>query len=266
MFNLSSPCLCNLLIIFIHTNSCFNFSCFVTNKDKRNSPISSFLVLEENEKIFHYMEGTNFKHIRKVTNANRNVILNLVKLIRQKSTTYYNGDEIDANFEMLTEQHEITDKLFPIKTKGDGNCFFYSISKVLFGSDIQYKNIRLGVIFVLLEYEKYFKRVIKVSFGSDEFSKIVQSVAKDKNWANEYMLLATAIVLNRPLICLTIEKKCVFSHEYCVNKKQKNNQQIHVALKNFHFVPLLPKKELKVHISAKQNQFEKIKLYKIKLY
>lgn len=227
-----------------------------------------FKVLKQSEHLFQMINSSKYKDILKIFHSNENSIKDLIQILRAKRNSYYNNvqDKIDENFMPLLQTHEFRDKLFPLITRGDGNCFYYAISKILFGTDIHFCKIRLAVVFILIEYKVYFKRVLQKSFGPNKYPELIENTAKDKSWANEYILLATSIMINRPLICLTDTEKDIYSHEYCVNKDQIKNQQLFISLKSFHFVPLLSKEEIEFNIEAKINQFKRFKLFRLKLY
>jgi hypothetical protein len=179
----------------------------------------------------------------------------------------YSNEEIDHTFDkILTNSKGLYGNFILIITKGDGNCFYYAISRQIFGTETHACKIRLGVLFILIEYQNFLQKLIKKSFGSASLQTLTVETSKMGTWANEYILLTSSILLNKPVYCYTCEKDDFLSHEYSVNKKQIKNQPVLVALQSQHFVPLLPVKTSTNITKPKFNQFKRFQLFKLKLY
>lgn len=82
--------------------------------------------------------------------------------------------------------------------KGDGNCFFRALSKVIYGNQSFYNEIRQGVVDVLEEYPKKFE-----AFADGPMSQHIRSMREDKTWATQTEIYAAATLLNRDVYILS---------------------------------------------------------------
>lgn len=82
--------------------------------------------------------------------------------------------------------------------KGDGNCFFRALSKVIYGNQSFYNEIRQAVVDVLEEYPKKFE-----AFTDGPMSEHIKSMRQDKTWATQTEIYAAATLLNRDIYILS---------------------------------------------------------------
>lgn len=82
--------------------------------------------------------------------------------------------------------------------KGDGNCFFRALSKVIYGNQSYYSEIREAVVDVLEEHPRKFE-----AFTDGPMSDHIKSMRQDKTWATQTEIYAAATLLNRDIYILS---------------------------------------------------------------
>ena len=82
----------------------------------------------------------------------------MVKLLRNKSLTEYNGQAIDYNYNRLIDLY--TTNYVGLDTTKDSNCLFHEVSLNLFGSELYSFKIKLATVFISLEYEEFVKNFL----------------------------------------------------------------------------------------------------------
>ncbi len=91
------------------------------------------------------------------------------------------------NFQHIINLTEgLKNKYFPIFTRMDGNCLYYSISKLLFGCENGSYILRLSALFILIEFEKYFIHLLSKTYDSmnfnEKFNELVLKTSSDYEW------------------------------------------------------------------------------------
>ena len=69
--------------------------------------------------------------------------------------------------------------------------------KIIIGHENHYKRLRLVSVYILCQYEQYFKEICKKTAG--DYDGLLFTTSKDKKWATELNILAMTIVLDRPI-------------------------------------------------------------------
>lgn len=82
--------------------------------------------------------------------------------------------------------------------RGDGNCFFRVLSKVIYGNQSFYNEIRQGVVDVLEQYPKKFE-----AFADGPMPEHIRYMREDKTWATQTEIYAAATLLNRDIYILS---------------------------------------------------------------
>ncbi|CAF0972658.1 unnamed protein product [Brachionus calyciflorus] len=178
----------------------------------------------------------------KIFSDSRIDFIEIITLIRHKLDEYYfepkSNLKVDESFGMLCNLNFLN-LFYPIKTNGDGNCFYYSVSVFLFGHEQNFKVIKTGSLFVLIEYRHFFEEIIQKKCYKYTFEELFKKTCQKNEWANELNILATSIFLKRPIICycLNVEKQIPYSLKY--QPEKLNSNPILIGFIKNHFVPLL---------------------------
>ncbi len=126
----------------------------------------------------------------------------------------------------------------PIETLGDGNCFYYSISILLFGSCKFFKLIRMALCYISLEYKTYVENLIQINETKYDFSTFIFNTIKQDSWADQVNIWVATLVLLKPIYVFFIDVK---HQEYAASEALRKNPSI--CLLHFnknHFMPLMP--------------------------
>ena len=185
------------------------------------------------------------------------IFIRLVEFLRTKNQNHtYSREKVCRNYiQCLQHDIELASEFKPIDTEADGNCFYYSVSKILFGTDKQYKLLKLGAVFILLQYSEIFKTIILDSASTETYEKVLRVSAEDKTFANEFCILSIAILLDRPIYVFTDH---AYHHNYTLNERHSRNNPLHMLHVNGnHFMPLLAKSKFSKTRSPNYNQYQK---------
>lgn len=98
---------------------------------------------------------------------------------------------------------------------GDGNCFFRAVSKILYGNQRFYGEIRHAVVDVMDEYPEKFE-----AFTDEPISKHIKEMRADKVWATQTEIYAAATLLNRDIYILSPEYDNGRSYRWLLFKPQ----------------------------------------------
>ena len=82
--------------------------------------------------------------------------------------------------------------------RGDGNCFFRALSKVVYGRQKFYDDIRQAVVDLIEKYPKKFEAVTDGPVSSH-----ISDMRQDKTWATQTEIYAAATLLGRPIYILS---------------------------------------------------------------
>ena len=93
---------------------------------------------------------------------------------------------MDEKFRNLLQHRSSLKHFFPILTVGDENCFYYSISFLIYGNIENFWKVRIGLLFILIEYEEYLRRLLKGTVVDIEYESLVEKSVQNLSWANEY--------------------------------------------------------------------------------
>ena len=87
------------------------------------------------------------------------------------------------------------------------------------------------------------------------FDQLVYETFSDFKFANEYNILALAVLLDRPLYVYTDKQD--YHHNYSLNEKHSRNLPLMILQVNGnHFMPLMAHSEASTAIPPRRNQFK----------
>ena len=162
----------------------------------------------------------------------------VTKLRKIVSYTIYNSQELDKGFDQVLVNNNLTN-CYAKSIIGDGNCFYRSISFLLFGSQELFYIIKVLSIFILIEYEKYFHNHLKLNGIKCTIKEFIVQVARKGKWANEAIMIATTILLNRTLLSFSMDPLSRKASRLRFTIAENETSPLMIAFYNQHFVPLL---------------------------
>ena len=217
--------------------------------------------------MFNNLKKSNYNEIHTEVKLTKTFLASIVNLLRSQDISLYNEKLlIDHKFESLKYAGPDFNNLIAVETTGNGNCFYNAVSICLFGHENFNLCLRFVILFIFFENERYFRNLIKFSYGEQRFNKQIMEIATNFSWANEYAIHGMSIALNRALNIFSLNEsgKLVSSQQYCANSCQLLKKPISIGHKNNHFVALMP---LNINMnlpSPNANQFNKfVKILKI---
>ena len=195
-------------------------------------------------------------------------LINMTNYLRNiKQSIVYSGQNLDESrcFSIIVELFNLNG-FVPIRTLGDGNCFYRSISTLLFGTDKYYYLVKIGSIFMLLEYRELFSNIVTKHYYVESYETICcKSMIKDE-WAMMLNILATSILLNREILIFNLNTETLVPYCYKYLIGENNCENLKIGFASNHFVPLVCKE---IHNSPFLENYsdlfinfrEKIKIY-----
>jgi len=190
----------------------------------------------------------NFVKLKAIIYEDMNNIIKFINLIRNIKNNFIRIEQsIDNLYDDIIRINNIENILIAVHTIGDGNCGYRALSNVLFGHQNNYKAIRICICFILIEYREYFSLIfITQNESINCIEKYVLKHSRDTEWANDFIMQAAAILINRPVISffssLTRKPHLMFNN----NKSLKNPVCIiysHNHGCGGHYTSLLDKRE-----------------------
>jgi hypothetical protein len=198
-------------------------------------------------KIFYELKLIYDKHFIKENNnidftifaSKKNLFDLLIKQLRsQTNSFYYKNEKVDKDFDLIIKLNNL-EGLNAIDIEKKGNCFYQSISKLIFGEQKYYYLIRLATFYTLLEYRDFFSIALEKLHYGESVDEFIQRNYKDKVWANEILIVASSISLKRPILSFSIDPKKILPNNIVFSFKTELDNPLIIAFNVNHFVPLM---------------------------
>ena len=152
-------------------------------------------------------------------------LMEAIKITMETLQSEVNKQENDIfNVETHVVDMSVQEKLFPsftsqyvpVRTTGDGNCMYNTISIALHGTEEYAGHLRAIILYSLLENEEHMFEVMKLStqlllrnvdrneenitaITEREWIKLLQEAAQDQCWGNHFQLHSLCLMLKRPI-------------------------------------------------------------------
>ena len=179
----------------------------------------------------------------------------------------YSNEPVDRTFDVVLKAHDFSPSFHAKETRGDGNCFYRSISYILFAREDDYYILKLCCIFILYEYETYFKENLDWVYESAvSFEKYSVNICREKEWAGEVAVIATTILLNRQIISYSCDEKTKTPSSLEYSHDINNIAPILIAYHRHHYVPILQAGIANLPFPKKQHSILPHDCLKIHLY
>ncbi len=214
------------------------------------------MVITNNQQLLESLSNKHYIIIKQQIKLSTPVLSALVQKLRKQNEKLYVKQPIDNFFMKVIKLNNLLGFL-PILTTGNGNCLYNAISIILNGTEEHFYEIKLGLLFIIFEHEKYFRNVLEKTGSYHSFEKFVEIIATSFSWGDEYCQLGISVLLDRPLNVYSIDpsNNIPYSHEYCVNSETLKKKPINIAFILNHFTALLSNNDNAVAHKPKINQF-----------
>ncbi len=198
--------------------------------------------------ILNNINGANFDRIECIFINYRIKVMALIKRLRTiKENFRYNNESIETKegFVDILKQSQLESYFFNVKTGEDGNCFYRAISKLLFGQQDFYYLIKISALFFIFERKEEFDNVFNK--GKTNFKLFLQKHSRHNEWADEIIILATSLVLNRPIITFSITNSsqlfCLHFYKDTILENFFKVMPFTISFYSSHYTTLMQKRE-----------------------
>lgn len=228
--------LCNTLLDFVDESFSSYSLCFTKN-DYFN--MEKKINIQSNiEGIDNIINKTSFDYIRGYLFTNQFLYKQAIQEFRDKKEIFMFGNVLKE-----AEKNFLPEGFFlykPVITTGDGNCLYNAVSQCLFGDESKQNIIRSCHLFIIFEYEDYFREIYKryQICNKNSFEEFIVQNARMNEWACEFNIIAVALLIDRPInIYNDYNYNFVMWPFNLLNLKNP----ICIGLKNNHFYGLVPR-------------------------
>jgi hypothetical protein len=191
----------------------------------------------------------DFESIKsEIMKEHKKQIANIVNILKKTDLQRYDEKKFKKILNRDIELESL--KYVPVSDDlNDENSLYSAISILLFGDEMNYKHIRLSIVYMLLKNDEY-----KKEFKDDKmFESLVEQIVKD-GFHSEFPLPVVANLLDRTLMIYNWEKFTelpeIYQPELLEKEKEINSNDcvtqnakdpLIIAKKNNRFIPLLKK-------------------------
>ncbi len=213
--------------------------------------------LNEIYSIYSDAQSLSNDVVKALLHHNSAIFDNIISYLRSFETnvTYQNQKLYPGYANLLNHSQNLKSGFVVAKVEGDGNCFYYSISMLLFGHTQKYNLIKIASAFILIKYENLFNSIINSTKTKLSFDDILRRACCEEMWATEFHILATSILFNRPIYVYTDHN---WHHDYTLNAEHSLHEPLCIIhVHSSHFMPLIPVSKSSKATSPEQNQFIK---------
>ena len=207
--------------------------------------------------------------VKKYLYDNIDLIHRVINYLRLKLPNLIYTDQILEK--CFVSKLALPENLLPLKIAGDGNCLYNSFAKIYFNDEKYYYIIKLCSIFILFEYEIFFKYLMIRFLYSYTFKKFILNTCKTRQWGNELNILSISILLNRTVISYSEAANAYsnINNRLIFNLKEYITEPILIGISNLHFFPIVINDQIlltKIYLNKDVKFLEGIKKEEIKMY
>lgn len=216
-------------------------------KNSKNEPIIELndfkIYLKTKFEIIIEKNFDDFKILREIFLFNSNNFNKLIKYFEELKFHFeYQNQKVYSNYK---KSLSLEKNLFPVYTKGDGNCLYNAISNIIFLNESDFFLIKSCALFTFLSYEKLFTNIIQNNQYEYNFEEFFCRMCRRYEWASELIILSISIFLRRTILCYSLSIKKEMTSRTKYTYFPTTNEHIRIGLMNNHFFPILRLGEIK---------------------
>jgi hypothetical protein len=205
-------------------------------------------LIENREKICQFknlltyieQKSISFNNVKKKFFEMKNTLDEFVLFLRNiHKFTEFKGQEIYDEFKKILNLNE---DLYPVYNSSNGNCLYNSISILLFGNEDFFFIIKICSIFILFEYEFFFKHVIHAFDREVTFEKFILNTCRKNEFGEILNILSISILLNKTVFNFIESKKKDENVKWIFSLRSNDFQRVLIGCFNSHFFPILTNK------------------------
>jgi len=104
----------------------------------------------------------------------------------------------DIKFKLLFNKFKLN-SLYTVTQDNDIYNLYKSISRILFGINTYFNEIKISILFVIIENEDYFKSLIKTKNYEDYFENWIENLTNDIIGNKDFIIQAASMLCARPI-------------------------------------------------------------------
>jgi hypothetical protein len=163
----------------------------------------------------------------------------LIEQLRSKTEPFhYNNEIVDKTFDLTMRLNDLRD-FKAIDIERLGNCFYQSISKLIFGDQKYFYLIRLATFYTFYENRDFFSIALEHLHYGESVDQYIQRTYKDKAWASEILITASSISLKRSILSFSTDPKTCLPHNMVFSFQKELENPLIIAFHINHFAPLM---------------------------
>ena len=190
---------------------------------------------------------TDFMTITHLLEEHKQLLLQTLDILRLNlDRRHYlsHSYAIDTSFKPILELNGVSNEYFAIQTSPDGNCFYRSLSTLLFGNEKHFTVVKLCSLFTIVNsFPNIFKHILQRTQSVDSFELFVMKSFKAGEWASDYNILSAVLMLQTSIFCFSSRKisNKLDQHNiyYTWPDVFKENCRVSIAFNGSHFVPIV---------------------------
>lgn len=189
--------------------------------------------------LYYLIQNNSNKFIENQFDFYSESLKKMTNILREiKEYTLYSNHKIDKNYSniLIINQMSLYEA---VETKKDGNCFYSSISRLLFDTEDEYFLVKILCLFVMFEYKKEFESLLITESYGINFDSLIKEHIKENSWANQLLILALSILMNRGVNCYSIDDRTSLPNNRKYDVSESNKNPLVIGFYRNHFVPLL---------------------------
>ena len=169
------------------------------------------------EDILKSKKKESLEELKELMEDNKIAMKTLINEVNKQENDIFNVETHVVNMSVQKELlPSFTSQYVPVRTTGDGNCMYNTISIALHGTEEYTAHLRAITVYSLLENKEHMSEVMKPStqlllrnvdrneenitaITEREWIKLLQEAAQDQCWGNHFHLHALCLMLKRPI-------------------------------------------------------------------
>ena len=171
-----------------------------------------------------------------------------MKYFRRVNINYYNNQPADSDYRNICEKYGYD--YVPLRNASDGNCLYNAVSLYLRGIQDDSFRLKLASIFIILEYEVFFRSFIISKGFNFTYENFILNTAKIGVWGNSLNMIALSFLTSRAINCFEPETATSYNPYF-----NPFHSPIVLCLQNSHFVAALPLNNESIMSIPEKNPF-----------
>ena len=227
----------------------FNYDKNVSNEypEYEFPDIDSYLDLEIQIDL-NFLQNKSFEYIKNYVHLNKNHFIDLVKSFRDLNINYYNNQPADSSYSKICDKYGYD--YVPLQTASDGNCLYNAVSLYLRGIENDSFKLKLASIFIILEYEVFFRSFITSKGFNFTYETFIFNTTRIGVWGNSLNMIALSFLTARAINCFEPESATSYNPYF-----NPFHSPVVLCLQNSHFVAAFPLNNESIMSIPEKNPF-----------